>query len=35
MMAWMEMGYKMDFWKHDSLNVFQMFKFDSEIFEIL
>ena len=26
MMARMEMDYKMDFWKQDRLNVFQIFK---------
>ena len=35
MMARMQMDCNMDFWKRDSLNVFQIFKFGSEIFEIL
>ena len=35
MMARMEMDYNMDFLRGDSLNVFQTFKFGSEIFEIL
>ena len=36
MMTRMQIDYnQMDFWKRDSLNVFQIFKFGSEIFEIL
>ena len=35
MMTRMQMDYNMDFFKPDSLNVFQIFKFGSEIFEIL
>ena len=35
MIAGIEMDYNMDCWKRDSLNVFQMFKAGSEIFEIL
>ena len=34
MMTWIEMDYNMDFWKRASLNVFQMLKLGSEIFEI-
>ena len=34
MIARIEMDYNMDCWKRDSLNVFQMFKAGSEIFEI-
>ena len=29
------MDYNMDFWKRGSLNIFQIFKFGSEMFEIL
>ena len=37
MMAWMEMDHNINvwLWKRDSVNVFQMLKFGSEIFEIL
>ena len=35
MMTRMQMDYNMDFWKCDSLNIFQIFKFGSEIFVIL
>ena len=35
MKARMEMDYSMEFWKRDSLNVFQIFKSGLEIFEIL
>ena len=35
MMARMEMEYKMDFWKPVRTNVFQIFKFGTEIIEIL
>ena len=35
MMTMMQMDYNMDFLKRDSLNVFQIFKFGSEIFEIM
>ena len=35
MMIRMQMDYNMNFWEHDSLNVFQIFKFGSEFFEIL
>ena len=31
MMTRIQMDYYMDFWKRDSLNVFQIFKFGSEI----
>ena len=34
-MVRMELSYNMDFCKRDNLTVFQMFKFGSEIFEIL
>ena len=33
MMAWMEMDYKMDFWKLFRMNFFQIAKFGLEIFE--
>ena len=35
MIARMEMDYKMDFWKPVRMNVFQIFKFGTEIIEIL
>ena len=35
MMAWMEMDYKMDIWKPVRMNFFQMFKYGTEIIEIL
>ena len=35
MMVWMEMDYQMDFWKPIRMNFFQIFKFDTEIIEIL
>ena len=34
MIARMEIDYNMDFLKRDSLNVFQIFKFGPEIFEM-
>ena len=35
MIARIEMDYKMDFWKPVRMNVFQIFKFDTEIIELL
>ena len=35
MIARMEMDYKMDFWKLVMINFFQIFKFGTEIIEIL
>ena len=35
MIARMEMDYKMDFWKPVRMNFFQIFKFGTEIIEIL
>ena len=35
MIARMEMEYEMDFWKPVRMNLFQIFKFGTEIIEIL